>query len=136
MSNIDDTQLDTALDKLDKWIIQKKEAIYERNIRNINNTGNIDDSNSLSDYENELVELYGVIIGAFTNTDRSKANSVLTERGFPEDLIPMISNIATRRYFEDRMRLWCITYPHTRSSKSLEEQIKDMDKQNEGVVGL
>jgi hypothetical protein len=136
MSNIGDKQLDTALDKLDKWIIQKKEAIYERNIRNINNTGNIDDSNSLSDYENELVELYGVITGAFTNTDRSKANSVLTERGFPEDLIPMISNIATRRYFEDRMRLWCITYPHTRSSKSLEEQIKDMDKQNEGVVGL
>lgn len=136
MRNIDDTELDKALDKLDKWIIQKKDGIYERNIRNINNTANIGDPNSLSDYENELVELYGVITGAFTNKDHSKANSVLTEHGFPEDLIPIISNISARRYFEDRLLFWCITYPHTRSSQSLEEQINEMHKSREGLVVL
>ena len=125
MSTIEDKQLDSALNKLDKWIIQKKDAIYERNIRNINNTANIGDPNSLNDYENELVDLYKTMTGAFRKTDRNQTNSVLTEHDFPEDLIPIISNIAARRYIEDRLRLWCITYPHTRSSESLEEQVKD-----------
>jgi hypothetical protein len=134
MSTIDDAQLDDALNKLDKWIIQKKGTIYENNMRNINNTANIGDPNSLAKYENELVDLYKTVNGALIMADRTRANNLLTEHGFPESLIPMLSNIAMRRYIEDRLRLWCITYPHTRNSESLEEQIEDGTR--EGLVGI
>ena len=134
MSTIDDAQLDDALNKLDKWIIQKKGTIYENNMRNINNTANIGDPNSLAKYENELVDLYKTVTGTLIMADHTRANSLLTEQGFPESLIPMLSNIAMRRYIEDRLRLWCITYPHTRNSESLEEQIEYGTR--EGLVGI
>jgi hypothetical protein len=107
---------DDCLRQFDDWIVSKKNAIYEKNVKSIDNSATV-----LKDYEDNLKTFANRVIDAIDSEEPDE----LRELEVPEPLIKCVNISMNNIDFKDRVIHWCITFPNTNHPKLLEQQIKE-----------
>jgi hypothetical protein len=105
-----------CIKEFDEWMVNQKNEIYEKHIKDINNSANV-----LHDYADELKRFSKKIIDALDNEDIR----TLDELDFPDSLKECIPKPMNNIDFKDRVIHWCITFPNTNNLNLLNEQIKE-----------
>jgi len=111
---------DACVEALDTWIKEKKNTVYDENIKGPNNQQDV-----LENYTNVLELFARNLMRAIEHEDMN----VLSELRWPDDLMECIKDMNIRTVILDRLEKWFIRYPFVRSKLHLEE----LARENAGI---
>lgn len=120
MTTEGDDEYAKCLTVLASWVKEKKNELYDKNIKSPANQENV-----LSDYAKQC-GLLGEVLLQNLNTEN---DDNLRKLGWPEDLMECIKRPDVRIVLCDEVENWFIRYPFVRSRLHLEE----MERENAGV---
>lgn len=110
---------DECLVILDKWIVLKKNSMYDEHVKADN------DENELQEYSDSLEDFAMKLIQAI-ETERVDD---LKKLGWPEELMECIKDVGIRVDIKDHIESWLIRYPFNRSKI----HIKELERENAGL---
>ena len=115
-----DSESTECIKILDEWILTKRNAIYNENIKGPDNSQEVLETYtcSISNFGNELIH-------AIEKEDQA----ALTKLGWPNELMNCIGVAILRIEIVDRIKHWCITYPFVKSP----QHINQLAAENAGV---
>jgi len=115
-----DTETNECIQILDRWIREKRDDIYNKNIKGPDNSQKVLETYtcSLSNFGNELIR-------AITTENKDELNKL----DWPNELMECIRNVNVRVDIVDRIEHWCITYPFVKSPVHM----KELTAENAGV---
>ena len=108
------------MDSTTKWIMERKNEIYRKNIKTNN-------SSEFAGYEEELKEYGDLVISAIDREDFK----ILRSLGWPSELDQCIKEMYLRTEIKDIIEN-CIRFQYNRSPKHFEE----LTKSNSGLDGV
>jgi hypothetical protein len=111
---------DECVKLLDEWIKQKKNIVYDENIKGPNNRQDV-----LENYTNVLEIFASKLITAIEKED----TKILNDLEWPDDLMECIKDMNIRTVILDRIESWFVRYPFVKSKLHLEE----LARENAGV---
>jgi len=111
---------DECVKLLDEWIKQKKNIVYDENIKGPNNRQDV-----LENYTNVLEIFASKLITAIEKED----TKILNDLQWPDDLMECIKDMNIRTVILDRIESWFVRYPFVKSKLHLEE----LARENAGV---
>jgi len=111
---------DECVKMLDQWIKEKKNTVYDENIKGPNNQQDV-----LENYTNILEIFANKLISAIEKED----TKILNELEWPDDLMECIKDMNIRTVILDRIESWFVRYPFVKSKLHLEE----LARENAGV---
>ncbi len=116
-----DTEYDECLQKLADWVKQKKDELYDRNIKSPSNQEAVLDSfiKACNDIGEKLVRNLN-----------AENDSNLKELGWPEDLMSCMKQPDIRTILCDQVEHWFIRFPFVKSRLHLEE----LQRENGGLL--
>ena len=111
---------DACIRELDTWILAKKKAIYEKNIKATTNT-----AENISRNGEELNGLSITLKSGIRNRGNSNGKTILKELGWPDNLQTCINNVNIRTDIEQRITYWLEEFIECMSLNKLEENINE-----------
>lgn len=110
---------EACLVHLDKWIVSKKNSLYEEHVKADN------DANELQLYSDSLESFAEDLIKAI----EKELFDELKNLGWPEELMECIKDVGIRVDIIDHIDSWLIRYPFNRSKI----HIKELERENAGL---
>ena len=111
---------DACIRELDAWILEKKKAIYEKNIKATTNT-----AENISKNGTELKVLSNTLKSGIRNRGNSNGQNILKEVGWPDKLKECINDVNIRTDIEQRITYWLEEFIECMSLEKLKENIKE-----------